>query len=67
MSSPDLATTAAADDPAQGLRAVVALRKLADQLEVVQVTNARSLGWSWQDIAEQLQISRQAVHKKYGR
>ncbi|CAM3800194.1 hypothetical protein TSST111916_07365 [Tsukamurella strandjordii] len=31
------------------------------------MANARGLGWSWQDIAEHLAVSRQAVHKKYGK
>ncbi|ADG79743.1 RNA polymerase subunit sigma-70 OS=Tsukamurella paurometabola (strain ATCC 8368 / DSM / CCUG 35730 / CIP 100753 / JCM 10117 / KCTC 9821 / NBRC 16120 / NCIMB 702349 / NCTC 13040) OX=521096 GN=Tpau_3156 PE=4 SV=1 [Tsukamurella paurometabola] len=66
-SPPTLVGSAASDDPAAGLRAVVALRKLADQLEAVQVANARNLGWSWQDIAAHLAVSRQAVHKKYGK
>ena len=38
---------------------------LAERLEELQVDNARELGWSWQEIAEQLGVSRQAVHKKY--
>jgi DNA-directed RNA polymerase specialized sigma24 family protein len=59
--------TAAGDDPAAGLRAVRALRDLADRLEVLQVERARSLGWSWQEIADSLGVSRQAVHKKHGR
>ncbi|GAA4397247.1 RNA polymerase subunit sigma-70 [Tsukamurella soli] len=68
MSSPHtLIDSAASEDPAQGLRAVVALRRLADQLEAVQVANARRLGWSWQDIARHLDVTRQAVHKKYGK
>jgi hypothetical protein len=52
-------------DPRVGLRAVVALRRLAEQLEAVQVGAARRQGWSWQEIAGELGISRQAVHKKY--
>lgn len=67
MSSPEFVDAAASEDPEQGLRAVVALRRLADQLEAVQVANARSLGWSWQDIARALDVTRQAVHKKYGK
>jgi DNA-directed RNA polymerase specialized sigma24 family protein len=59
--------TAAGDDPAAGLRAVRALRDLADRLETLQVERARSLGWSWQEIADSLGVSRQAVHKKHGR
>ncbi|MBL0884745.1 helix-turn-helix domain-containing protein [Myceligenerans indicum] len=62
-----LATTAAGDDPRAGLRAVRSLRELADRLESLQVERARDLGWSWQDIADALGVSRQAVHKKHRR
>jgi hypothetical protein len=64
-SASDLATTAAGQDPAEGLRAVVALRRLLERLEYLQVKRARESGWSWQDIAALLGVSRQAVHKKY--
>jgi hypothetical protein len=59
--------TAATDpaDPNTGLRAVAALRKLVDQLEALQVRNARQHGWSWQAIASALGVSRQAVHQKH--
>ncbi len=62
----DMARDVDSQDPATGLRAVVALRRLLDQLERIQVRNARVHGWSWQAIAEVLGVSRQAVHKKYG-
>jgi len=62
-----LAADASSRDPSVGLRAVRALRELADRLEDLQVGNARGQGWSWQDIAVCLGVSRQAVHKKYGR
>lgn len=62
----DLAGTAAGRDPAAGLRAVRALRELADRLEALQVANAREQGWSWRHIADALEVSRQAAHKKYG-
>jgi hypothetical protein len=66
MASPtDVTTAAAADDPAIGLRAIRALRDLADRLEVLQVGNARTRGWSWQQIADALGVSKQAVHKKH--
>ena len=52
-------------DPATGLRAVAALRRLVEQVEDLQVEHARSLGWSWADIAAALGISKQAVHKKH--
>jgi DNA-directed RNA polymerase specialized sigma24 family protein len=61
-----LAQEASSRDPAVGLRAVRALRELAERLEALQVGNARDEGWSWQDIAVCLGVSRQAVHKKYG-
>ena len=63
----DLAERAGDRDPRIGLRAVAALRKLLEQLEAVQVRNARNHGWSWQEIATELGVSRQAVHKKYWR
>lgn len=52
-------------DPAIGLRAAAALRRLAEQLEDLQVGNARTQGWSWADIASALGVSKQAVHRKY--
>ena len=67
MSEQDLATAAADADPGTGLRAVRALRRLLEHLEDTQVRRAREQGWSWQEIAEVLGVSRQAVHKKYGR
>jgi hypothetical protein len=62
-----LADTAAGDDPGRGLRAVRSLHELADRLEALQVARARDLGWSWQEIADALGVTRQAVHKKHGR
>ena len=61
----DLATEAANADPAIGLRAVAALRRLLERLEAAQVRNARQAGWTWQQVASALGVSRQAVHKKY--
>ena len=60
-----LAAAAGSRDPVVGLRAVAALRRLLETLEVLQVENARDQGWSWQDIATALGVSRQAVHKKH--
>lgn len=53
-----------ASDPAAALASVVALRRLADQLELAATQAAVSQGWTWQQIAEALGVSRQAVHKK---
>jgi DNA-binding NarL/FixJ family response regulator len=61
-----LAGAASSADPAVGLRAVASLRALLETLERLQVENARAKGWSWQQIAESLGVSKQAVHKKYG-
>ncbi|MER7248235.1 hypothetical protein OHA10_04970 [Kribbella sp. NBC_00662] len=55
------------EDPAAGLAAVVALRRLADRLEDSQVERAMRSGWSWAEVAEVLGVTRQAVHKKHAR
>jgi hypothetical protein len=55
------------DDPALGLRAVLALRRLAEQVEADQVAAARRQGWSWQQIGDALGVTRQSVHAKYGK
>ncbi len=60
-----LAEAASGQDPAAGLRAARALRELAERLEALQVRNAREHGWSWQEVAFFLGVSKQAVHKKY--
>jgi hypothetical protein len=61
----DLAAAASGADARVGLRAALALRRLAERLEALQVANARRQGWSWQDIADALEVSKQAVHKRY--
>jgi hypothetical protein len=60
-----VASAASSKDPSVGLRAVRSLRVLVERLEGLQVQNARDSGWTWEQIAEQLGITRQAVHKKY--
>jgi hypothetical protein len=60
-----LATAASSRDPSVGLRAVASLRLLVEDLTELQIENARSQGWSWQEIASVLGVSKQAVHKKY--
>ena len=62
----ELAGATASRDPAVGLAAVASLRTLLESLEELQVGNARAQGWSWQQIAEVLGVSKQAVHKKHG-
>jgi hypothetical protein len=63
----ELVEGATGNDPDAGLRAVAALRALADRLEVLQVDNARRSGWSWQDIAGRLGVTKQTVHRKHSR
>ena len=66
QSTLEVAEGAASNDPDIGLRAVATLRALTERLEVLQVDNARKLGWSWQDIATRLGVTKQTVHRKYG-
>ena len=63
----EIAEGATSNDPDIGLRAVAALRTLTERLEILQVESARNLGWSWQDIAERLGVTKQTVHRKYDR
>lgn len=68
MESSQVAVTAAdTSDPRAGLRAVVSLRVLADTLELRQVEAALRAGMKWQEIADALGVTRQAVHKKYSK
>jgi DNA-binding NarL/FixJ family response regulator len=66
-SSLAITEAASGSDPETGLRAVAALRALTERLEILQVDNARSLGWSWQQIAAQLGVTKQTVHRKHGK
>lgn len=64
----DLARSASATtDPAEGLAAVAALRRLLEDLEVLHVDAARAAGLSWREIAEALGVTKQTVHRKHGR
>ena len=55
------------DAASEGLAAVVTLRRLADRLEADEVERAMRAGWSWQQVALALGVTRQAVHKKHAR
>jgi hypothetical protein len=63
---PGLVQIAAGDDPETALYAIVGLRKLADILELRQVAAARDQGWTWDQIAYVLGVSRQAASKRLG-
>ena len=65
MKIADIETAAASKDPEVAFRAVLALRKLADQIEDRNVALARRRGWSWEQIGDALGTSRQAAHKKH--
>jgi hypothetical protein len=62
-----LAAGAGDDDPIQALRAISKLHRELDRVEAVAVRRARNANASWQLIALALGVSRQAVHKRYGR
>jgi DNA invertase Pin-like site-specific DNA recombinase len=62
-----LAADAGSNDPIQALTAIAKLHKELDRVEAVAVRRARNANASWQLIALALGVSRQAVHKKYGR
>ena len=43
------------------------LRRLVEDLEAEKVAAARRAGWSWQDIATRLGVTKQTVHRKHRR
>jgi hypothetical protein len=54
------------DDPALALRAAGQLRRGAERAEAVQVRRSRNAGLTWEQIALELGVTKQAVHRKYG-
>jgi hypothetical protein len=60
-----LSANLSSEDPAIGLRASLALHRLAERVEASQVASARRKGWSWQQIGDALGVTRQSVHTKY--
>ena len=62
-----LAGEAGDEDPLRALRAIADLKRETERTEAALVRRARTLGCGWQMIATALGVSRQAVHKKYGR
>jgi hypothetical protein len=67
MNIDELATATISEDPGVGLRAALALRRLAERVEASQVAVARRKGWSWQQIGDALGVTRQSVHAKHGK
>jgi hypothetical protein len=66
METEQISAAVASTDPAVGLRAAVALRRLAERVETEHVKAARRQGWSWQQIGDALGVTRQSVHAKHG-
>ncbi|MEU4673392.1 RNA polymerase subunit sigma-70 [Amycolatopsis sp. NPDC023774] len=62
----EIAESAASSDPDLGLRVVAAVRALTEELETLQVDRAL-VGWSRQDVAAWLGVSKQTVPRKHGR
>ena len=62
-----LSVSLSSDDPAIGLRASLALHRLAERVEANHVASAREKGWSWQQIGDALGVTRQSVHTKYSK
>lgn len=67
MNLDEITQAIGSEDPAKGLRAALALHRIAERLEAHQVAVARRQGWSWQQIGDALGITRQSVHAKYGK
>ena len=62
MNAEDIASAIASNDPSLGLRAALALHRLAERVEADHVATARQQGWSWQQIGDALGVTRQSVH-----
>ncbi|MEG9249547.1 AsnC family protein [Arthrobacter sp. Soc17.1.1.1] len=53
--------------PAESLRAIAELHREVGRAEAGLVRGARQAGLSWEAIAQSLGVSKQAVHRKYGK
>jgi hypothetical protein len=61
------AITAQPKEPSRALSAIAELRDRLEELERFHVENARDYGLSWNEIAQPLRVTRQAVHRKHAR
>ncbi|MCI2956305.1 hypothetical protein MN032_01265 [Agromyces atrinae] len=62
-----LAGDAGDEHPYAKLLAIAELRRELDRYEATVVRQARTIGMPWQQIAGGLGVTRQAVHKRYGK
>lgn len=53
--------------PEDAFAAVASMRRLADRLERKTVKEAIAKGWTWAKIAEALDITKQAAHKRHAK
>ncbi|MFG1946438.1 hypothetical protein [Nonomuraea sp. NPDC048826] len=63
----ELVRQAQDEDPLRALQATAALRRELERVEAVQVRRARVAGLAWAQIAHAIGVTKQAVHKKYGK
>lgn len=54
------------EDPRAALRGGAELRRVVERQEAILVRRARTAGLSWAEIAQELGVTKQAVHRKYG-
>lgn len=54
------------EDPRAALRGGAEMRRVVERQEAVLVRRARAAGLTWAEIASELGISKQAVHRKHG-
>lgn len=59
--------SAESGDPQHLLSRIAHQRAELDRAETIAVRRARNAGLTWQEIAASLGVTKQAVHKRYGR
>ncbi|HEY5437919.1 MAG TPA: hypothetical protein VIJ99_03380 [Acidimicrobiales bacterium] len=67
MNIEEFSANVSSDDPALGIRAALALHRLAERVETSHVAFAREKGWSWQQVGDALGVTRQSAHTKHNK